>query len=101
MIVEDILTKLKYDLINKSYDYIPTEKNRNSRRKFGLTMIDIEDFLLSLKRENLFKGPIQDYDYPDESVFIFKKEIIKGINFYVKIKEKDNQIKILSCHEDE
>lgn len=71
MIVEDILTKLKYDLINKSYDYIPTEKNRNSRRKFWLTTMNIEDFLLSLKRENLFKGPIQDYDYSDESVFIF------------------------------
>lgn len=53
MIVEDILTKLKYDLINKSYDYIPTEKNRNSRRKFGLTTMNIEDFFVKSEKRKL------------------------------------------------
>lgn len=64
-------------------------------------MYEIEDFLLSLENEDLVKGPVEDYDCPGEDVFIFKKEILKGIIFYVKIKEKNNQIKILSCHEDE
>ncbi len=64
-------------------------------------MYEIEDFLLDLGKEDLIKGPVPDYDCPGEDVFIFKKEILNGIIFYVKIKEKNNQIKILSCHEDE
>lgn len=99
--VEDILIKLKNDIKNKSYDYVPTGKNKTSRRKFGLTMFEIEDFLFSLEKEDLEKGPVKDYDYPEEEVFIFKKEIKSGVVFYVKIKEKENQIKVLSCHEDE
>ena len=101
MSVEDILIKLKKDIKNKTYDYVPTGKNKTSRRKFGLTMYEIEDFLLSLEKEDLVKGPVEDYDYPGEDVFIFKKEILTGIIFYVKMKEKNSQIKILSCHEDE
>lgn len=101
MSVDDILIKLKKDIKNKTYDYVPTGKNKTSRRKFGLTMYEIEDFLLSLEKEDLVKGPVEDYDYPGEDVFIFKKEILTGIIFYVKIKEKNSQIKILSCHEDE
>lgn len=101
MDVENILTKLKKDLKDKTYDYVPTGKNKISRRKFGLTMYEIEDFLLDLGKEDLIKGPVPDYDCPGEDVFIFKKEILNGIIFYVKIKEKNNQIKILSCHEDE
>lgn len=101
MDVENILTKLKEDLKDKKYDYVPTEKNKNSRRKFGLTMYEIEDFLLGLEKEDLIKGPVEDYNCPGETVFIFKKEIREEIRFYVKIKEKKNQIKILSCHEDE
>lgn len=83
-----------------SYDMVPTPKNGNSRRKFGLSLYDIEDFLSSLEVCDLFQGPIMDRDYPGEELFIFKREIIPGINFYVKLKEKNNQIKILSCHED-
>ena len=61
MDVNHILKKLKKDIKDKSYDYVPTGKNKTSRRKFGLTML----------------------------------------LFYVKIKVKDGQVKILSCHEDE
>ncbi len=84
-----------------SYDMVPTVKNRNSRRKYGLSLYDIEDFLSKLEIADLIQGPIVDRDYPNEELFIFKKEIIPNVIFYVKIKEKDNQIKILSCHEDE
>ena len=101
MDVNHILIKLKKDIKYKSYDYVPTGKNKTSRRKFGLTMFDIEDFLMSLEKEDLIKGPVEDYDYPGEEVFIFKREILTGILFYVKIKVKDGQVKILSCHEDE
>lgn len=42
-------------------------------------------------------------DRPDEEVFIFLKEILPGIQFYVKIKKDSrvtyDRIKILSCHE--
>ena len=42
-------------------------------------------------------------DRPDEEAFIFLKEILPGIQFYVKIKKDGrvtyDRIKILSCHE--
>ena len=59
------------------------------------------NFILSLKADNLYKGPEVDRDYPNETLYIFKKEIIKNVVFYVKLKFKDGVIKILSCHEDE
>ena len=102
MDVDGILRILKKDVRNKTYDFVPTGKNKESRRKYGLTLFEIEDFLMSIEKEDLIKGPVEDYDFPGEEVFIFKKEIIENVVFYVKIKEKkNNQIKILSCHEDE
>ena len=101
MTTTEILRKLRKDIKQKTYDMIPTAKNKTSRWKYGLSIWDIEDFLLSLTEEDLYKGPIDDYDYPGEKLFVFKKEIIHKIIFYVKIKEKDGIIKILSCHEDE
>lgn len=96
-----ILSKTKSAIQDASYDIVPTLKNRNSRRKYGLSIYDIEDFLSKLEVADLIQGPMVDRDYPNEELFIFKKEIIPDVIFYVKIKEKDNQIKILSCHEDE
>lgn len=93
--------KIKRAMENASYDMVPTLKNRNSRRIYGLSIYDIEEFLSKLETTDLIQGPITDRDYPSEELFIFKKEIIPNVVFYVKIKEKDNQIKILSCHEDE
>ena len=91
------------NLLHKSYDLVPTEKNRSYRRKFGLTIYDIEDFLISILEEDLYSGPEKDRDRPDEEVFIFLKEILPGIQFYVKIKKDSrvtyDRIKILSCHE--
>lgn len=84
---------------------ISTVKNRNSRRKYGLTTLDIEEYLKSIGIEDYLKGPEVDRDVPGDEVFMFKKEIIKGVIFYIKVK-KDNtvaydRIKILSCHEDD
>jgi hypothetical protein len=99
--VNTILNKTKQAMQDASYDMIPREKNNVSRRKYGLSMYDIEDFLSKLEVADLIQGPIVDRDYPNEELFVFKKEIIPNVTFYVKIKEKNNQIKILSCHEDE
>ena len=84
---------------------IPTVKNRESRRKYGLTLIEIESFLKTIQEKDLFKGPEIDRDFPNDEIFIFKKRIIKGVNFYIKVKKDTtvsyDRIKILSCHEDE
>lgn len=99
--LNEVINKLKNVVRSGKYDMVPTDKNRKSRRKYGLSIFEIEDFLSSIEKEDLVKGPVKDYDFPNESVYIFKKEIIKNVEFYVKIKEKNNTIKILSCHEDE
>ena len=44
MEIDKIITKMKNDIKNKQYDMVPTFKNRNSKRKYGLTQIDIEDY---------------------------------------------------------
>lgn len=86
--LKEVLDKLKNAVRNGEYDIVPTEKNRISRRKYGLSIFEIEDFLCKLEKEDLVKGPVKDYDFPNEIVYIFKKEILKDAVFYVKLKEK-------------
>lgn len=102
MMVTQIINLLHKSVRNKTYDFVPTLKNRDSRRKFGLSMFEIEDFLNSISETDLYSGPILDRDKSNEEVFVFLKSFRDTI-FYVKIK-KDNdvkydRIKILSCHE--
>lgn len=105
MTVTQIINLLHKSVADKSYDLVPTEKNRNSRRKYGLTIYDIEDFLKSISETDLYSGPEVDRNMPNEEVFIFTKEILNCVNFYVKIKKDSrvtyDRIKILSCHEAE
>lgn len=101
MNVVELLEKVKIAMENKDYDMVPTLKNRNSKRKYGLTQYDIEEYISSLEINDLIKGPEPDRDCPGEELFIFKKEIINKVVFYTKIKYKNKQVKILSCHEDE
>ena len=101
MDINQFLNKVKIDIANKSYDFIHTGKNKISRRKYGLTMVDIEDYIANLNAVDLYEGPVVDRDYPNEKLYIFKKEILQDVVFYTKIKIKNNQVKILSCHEDE
>lgn len=102
MTVTQMINLLHKSVADKSYDLVPTAKNRNSRRNYGLTIYDIEDFLLSISETDLDRGPEIDRDKPDEEVFIFIKEIVREVNFYVKIKKDSSvcydRIKILSCH---
>lgn len=105
MSVTEIINLLHKSVEEQSYDLVPTVKNRNSRRKYGLTMYELEDFLESITEEDLYSGPEKDRDLPNEEVFIFKKEILTDVVFYVKVKKDSkvtyDRIKILSCHEDE
>lgn len=105
MTVTQIINLLHKSVTDKSYDLVPTEKNRNSRRKYGLTIYDIEDFLKSIVEADLYSGPEVDRDMPNEEVFIFIKEILNDVKFYVKIKKDSkatyDRIKILSFHEAE
>ena len=80
---------------------VPTAKNRESKRKYGLTQLDIEYFILSLKADNLYKEQEVDRNYHNETLYLYKKKKKKNVVFYVKLKFKDGVIKILSCHEDE
>ncbi len=86
MTTTEIINLLHKSINNKDYDMVPTTKNRNSRRKHGLTLYELEDFLLSINEEDLVRGPIKDRDLPSEELFIFNKEI-------------KHRIKILSCHD--
>lgn len=56
--VMQIIKLLHESVIDKSYDLVPTEKNRNSRRKYGLSVFDIEDYLLSITDSDLYSGPV-------------------------------------------
>lgn len=81
MTVTQIINLLHKSVDDKSYDLVPTEKNRNSRRKYGLTIYDIEDFLKSISESDLYSGPEIDRNMPNEEVFIFTKEILNGVVF--------------------
>lgn len=103
MTTTQIINLLHDSVRKKNYDLVPTEKNRNSRRKYGLTIFELEEFFLSITEKDLREGPVEDRDCPNEEVFIFSKEILPGVTFYLKIKKDykatSDRIKILSCHE--
>ena len=71
MTVTQIINLLHKSIADKSYDLVPTEKNRSSRRKFGLTIYDIEDFLISISEEDLYSGSEKDRDRPDGKCLFF------------------------------
>lgn len=66
MTVTQIINQLHQSVHDKSYDLVPTEKNRNSRRKYGLTIYEIEDFLQSISETDLYRGPEVDRDKPNK-----------------------------------
>ncbi|MDD2391567.1 MAG: hypothetical protein PHU94_01340 [Bacilli bacterium] len=99
MSVEKTL-KTVIEIVNMGkFDFIPTSKNLVSKRKYALSHYDIEDFIKSLESTDLMEGPTEDRDCPGEYLYIFKREILPGILFYVKFKIKNGEVKCLSCHE--
>jgi len=101
MDIANLVETVKESMKSGNYDMVPTDKNKNSRRKYGLSLLDIEDSLSDLSVKDLHKGPMPDRDCPGEDLFVFKKEIVPNVIFYIKLKYKDDQIKIISFHEDE
>lgn len=100
MSVEQFLKECKERVKNKKLDFVPAKKNKESRRKYGLTIYDIEDEILKLTTKDLHKGPEKDRDYPSEYLWIFKK-VIMGTIFYIKLKLRSNGIVVcISFHED-
>ena len=82
-------------------DWIPTKKNRRTRQELGLSLQDIEDSIITLEANDIFRGPEIDRDIPDEILYIFKKNLESQI-IYIKLKLRDNKIVVcLSFHIDE
>lgn len=71
MTVTQIVNLLHKSVTEKTYDLVPTEKNRNSRRKYGLTIYDIEDFLKLISEVDLYSGPEIDRDR--QYLFLYEK----------------------------
>lgn len=71
--------------------------------KYGLTIQDVKDTILSLTCADYISGPEKDRD-AHGSVWIFKKELENKI-IYIKLKIETNnneqKLKCLSFHEDE
>ena len=71
--------------------------------KYGLTIQDVKDTILSLTCADYIDGPEKDRD-AHGSVWIFKKELENKI-IYIKLKIETNnneqKLKCLSFHEDE
>jgi hypothetical protein len=80
----EIINLLHTSIKKGIYDMVPTEKNRNSKRKYGLTIQDIEVFLMNLEVKDLYAGPLKDRDIKGEELFVFIKEIIPGVFFILK-----------------
>lgn len=72
--VTELLNLVRKSIKTHKYDMVPTAKNRESKRKYGLTQLDIEYFILSLKADNLYKGPEVDRDYLMKLYMFLKKK---------------------------
>lgn len=60
---------------------VSTVKNRNSKRKYGLSQYDIEDYIASLEIKDLYKGPTPDRDYPGKKYSSLKKKYCPMLYF--------------------
>lgn len=102
MTIDNFLEECKRRVNNYKLDFVPVLKNRQSRRRYGFTIPDIENELLNLSSNDLYKGPEIDRDYPSEELWIFKKTIC-GTMFYIKLKLRttNDEVVCISFHEDE
>ena len=106
LLLEDFLKEAKQRVKDKKLDFVPTRKNRRSRQKYGISILEIEDTILKLTPGDLYKGPEIDRDCPGEILWIFKRGTAscEDILFYIKLKfrERDKEeIVCISFHEDE
>lgn len=90
----------------KKLDFIPRAQNLDFLREEGLTIIDIEDIICALTKNDYFRGPLLDRDNSKEDVWVFKKNI-NNKTVYIKLKlrqykdkERIDDVVCLSMHED-
>lgn len=106
LLLEDFLKEAKQRVKDKKLDFVPTRKNRRSRQRYGISILEIEDTILKLTPSDLYKGPETDRDYPDEILWVFKRRTAscEDILFYIKLKLRGTdkeEIVCISFHEDE
>ncbi len=100
MTVDEFLNECKRRVRNGKLDFVPATKNRISRRRYGFTILDIEDKILNLNSSDLHRGPEEDRDYPGEYLWIFRKMLL-GALFYIKLKLRNNdEVVCISFHKD-
>lgn len=99
MELEEFLKECKNRVKNNNLDFIPRRENNKSRRKYGLSIMDVEDAILNLTLSDYKQGPEEDYSYPNEYVWVFLKEI-NSVSFYIKLKLRENgEVVCISFHD--
>ncbi|MCK8823594.1 hypothetical protein [Fuchsiella alkaliacetigena] len=86
------------------FQFIPRDKNLNSLNKYGLSIKHIKFSLKRLEVRDYYRGPTKDRSSNFSGDFWeFGKEIIEGVEFYIKLKIKGKHLlcKCLSFHEAE
>ena len=64
-------------------DFIPSEKNRNTRLRIGLTAYEQEEIVRNLTIKNYFSGPLKDNDsLRNGNIWVFKHNY-KGNSIYI------------------
>ena len=103
---ESQINSFLQDVKNADYiDFVPTEKNRQTRLSIGMTAPEQEEIVRKLKIKEYYSGPFKDKDLARTGmVWIFKHYCKKNL-LYIKLKEKIivegiTVIKCLSCHID-
>jgi hypothetical protein len=87
--VEDFLSECRELIgqrnVSPNPDAEATRKRRETLDKLGYNIPAMLQEIKELSPGDLNKGPEKDHNYPNEVVWMFKKEI-KGLIIYIKIK---------------
>ena len=84
---------------------IPTDKNRRTRYRLGITIDEQEDMIRNLRVEEYIKGPIEDYEPSRQNKLWIFKHYYDETLIYIKITEIEivndcGSVRALSCHID-
>jgi len=97
------LIKVKEVINRDGLIFVERDKNMEMLAKYGLTVDDAKDCILSLTPQNYYQGPLKDKDpNQSENIFIYLVNY-KNIDIYIKLKIINNnetyKVKILSFHD--
>jgi hypothetical protein len=106
--VEFFLELLKQFINNNQLQLVKRVKNTEFLTKVGWTEEDVHNFLLNelTKDDFIYDSVEKDFNFPEGTVYIFKKQICvedEVYQIYIKIKyvEKEDYMVLLSFHESE